>query len=116
MVTNSFGKRNAMQSMGKPKHALKAPCFLFFFSFEGGGAGGRGKKDFFFIFCWFPMRSLQVPNRFSICSPRSQCVPQHVLHSTSLLSHMFWQMLSSFHLYRCAKGDEIYTSKQNLLF
>ncbi len=28
----------------------------------------------------------------------------------------FWQMLSSFHLYRWAKGEEFYTSKYNLLF
>jgi hypothetical protein len=34
-----------------------------------------------------------------MCSPSSQCVPQHVLHiSISLLSHMLWQMLFSFHL------------------
>jgi hypothetical protein len=35
-------------------------------------------------------------------SPSSHYVTQHVLHSTSLLSllsHMLWQMLSSFHLY-----------------
>jgi hypothetical protein len=29
----------------------------------------------------------------------SHQVPQHVLHSTSLLSHMLWQMLSCFNLY-----------------
>jgi hypothetical protein len=34
----------------------------------------------------------------------SQYVPQCVLHSTSLLSHMVWQMLSSCHLYTWAKG------------
>ncbi len=43
-------------------------------------------------------------------------VTQHVLHSTSLLSNMLWQMLSSFHLYRWAKGEDFYTSKYNLLF
>ncbi len=57
MVTNSFGKRNAMQPMGRPKHALKAPCFLFFFSFEGGVGGGEGEEGFFFHF-------LLVPNVF----------------------------------------------------
>jgi hypothetical protein len=41
---------------------------------------------------------------------------EEVFHSTSLLSHMFWQVLSSFQLYSCTKGDELYTSKQNLLF
>jgi hypothetical protein len=49
-------------------------------------------------------------------SPSSHCVTQHVLHSTSLLSNMLWQMLSSFHLYRWAKGEDFYTSKYNLLF
>jgi hypothetical protein len=57
-----------------------------------------------------------VPIRFPIHSPSSQCVLQHVLHSTSLLSHMLWQMLLSFHLYRWANGEELYTSKENLLF
>ncbi len=67
MVTNSFGKRNAMQPMGRPKHALKAPCFLFLFSFEGAGEG------FFFIFTWFPMCSHYVPFRFPM---GFQYVPQ----------------------------------------
>jgi hypothetical protein len=47
-----------------------------------------------FIYPWFPLCSLQVPNEFS---SGSLYVPQNVLHSTSLLSHMLWQMLSSFH-------------------
>jgi hypothetical protein len=63
----------------------------------------------------FLLSSQWVPIRLPICSPNSQCVPPHVLHSTSLLSHMLWQMLSSFHLYTWAKGEELYTSKQNLL-
>ncbi len=97
MVTNSFGNRNFMQPMGRPKHALKVPCF---FSFSVGG-GGR-------IFFHFSLVSNMFPN--------SQCVPQHVPHSTSLLSQMLWQMLSSFHLHRWAKGKELYTSEQKLLF
>jgi hypothetical protein len=28
MVTNSFGKRNFMQPMGRPNNALKVPCFF----------------------------------------------------------------------------------------
>jgi hypothetical protein len=43
---------------------------------------------------------------FPICSSSSQCVPQHVLHSTSL-SSQGWQMLLSFHLCRWAKGEEL---------
>ncbi len=38
----------------------------------------------------FPSSSQWVPIRFLIRSPSSQCVPRHVLHSTSLLSHMLW--------------------------
>jgi hypothetical protein len=46
----------------------------------------------------------------------SQNVPQDVLHITSLLSHMLWQMLSSFHLWIWwAKGEELCISKYNLL-
>jgi len=84
-----------MQPMGRPKHAHKVPCF-FPFKFGGGGRGG-----FFFIFLWFAMCSHYVPAKFLM---GSQFVPQHVLHSTSLLSHMLWQMLSSFHLCRWDKG------------
>jgi hypothetical protein len=72
---------------------------------------------------FFLLGSQCVPNMFtkfpicsSTCSPSSQCAAQHVLHSTSLLSHMHWQMLSSFHLCRWAKGEELYTSKESLLF
>jgi hypothetical protein len=36
MVMNSLGKRNFMQPMGRPKHALKVPCFLPFKVFGGG--------------------------------------------------------------------------------
>jgi hypothetical protein len=36
--------------------------------------------------------------------PSSRHVPQRVSISTSLLSHMFLQMLFSFHLYSWAKG------------
>jgi hypothetical protein len=38
MVTNSFGKRNFMQPMGRPKHALLF-CLLSF----GGVGGGVGR-------------------------------------------------------------------------
>jgi hypothetical protein len=81
MVVNSFGKRNFMQPMGRPKHAIKVPCF--FLVSLGGGAGGEvGWKVFFFHFSLvpnvfyvpfeFPMDSHQVPNmfpKFQIGSP-----------------------------------------------
>jgi hypothetical protein len=88
---------------------------LLFIPFKLGG--GEGRFFFFLQFSLFPnvfpQCSLQVPDAFPKCSPSSQCVPQHVLHiSTSLLAHMFWH----FHLCRWAQGEELHTSKQNLLF
>jgi hypothetical protein len=77
---------------------------------QAKNGNGEGRGDFFHLSLVpnvFPLHSFKfsmVPIRFPRCS-------QHVLHSTSLLSHMFWQMLSSFHLYKCAKGKELYISK-----
>ncbi len=76
----------------------KVDCHYFTFHLDTGqlpfhanwGAGGVLKT-----------KSSQVPNMF----------PQKNPNSTSLLSHMLWQMLSSFHLYRWAKRKELYTSK-----
>jgi hypothetical protein len=84
MATNSIEKRNFMQLMGRHSRCLA------FFRFK---LGGRGRILFSSFFLG------------------SKCVPQHVLHSTSLLSDMLWQMLSSFHIYSLAKGEELYTSK-----
>ncbi len=95
--------------MGRPKHALKC---LAFSPFMFWGVWGR----FFSYFSAVCTMFLQVPNGFSICSPISQCFPQNVIHTTSLLSHMPWKMVSSFQLYRCAKGEELCISKQSLLF
>ncbi len=68
------------------------------------------EKDFLNIFLCFPMCSHSVPSKFLMGS-------RYVLHiSISLLFHMLSQMLFSFHLYRRAQGEELYTSKQNLLF
>ncbi len=82
---------------------------LLFFPLSLGG------KDFFFIFPWFPTCSCYVPFKFPMGShqvlnmfPSSQWVPRHVLHSFYL--NILWQMLSSCHLYRWAKGEEFYTS------
>jgi hypothetical protein len=93
---------------------------LAFYSFFLLRVGGEGEEGFFFSFflsshcvpIMFPLGSQWVLNM----SPKFPMCSQHVFHSTSFLSHKFWQVLSSFHLYRCTKGDEIYTSKQNLLF
>jgi hypothetical protein len=85
----------------------------------GGGAGRAvplclfswgGGKGFFFIFPCFPMCFHDVPSKFLMSS---QYVPQHVLHlSTSLLFHMLWQMLFSFHLYAGLKGGTIYVKTE----
>jgi len=56
MVTKLFGKRNFMQPMGRPKHALKVPCFFSFYVL-GGGWGG----EIFFHFS-------RLPNVFALCS------------------------------------------------
>ncbi len=75
------------------------------------------KKEFFPIFAWFPMCShcvpFKFPSGFPMCSPSSQCVPQSVLHSTSLLSYMLLaNVVLLSHLVLCgAKGKELYTSK-----
>ncbi len=72
MVTNSFGKKNFIQPMGRPKHALKvASYFLLSFFFGGGG--------FFFIFPQFLMGSHRAFNmfpKFPMGSPI--CYPQHL--------------------------------------
>ncbi len=57
---------------------------LLFFLLSLGGKGRKG-RDFFFIFPSFPMCIYYFPFKFPLSS---QHVPQHVLHSTSLLSHM----------------------------
>jgi hypothetical protein len=54
------------------------------------------EEDFFFSFflssksvsTMCPSSSQWVPIRFLTCFPSSQCVPQHVLHITSLLSYI----------------------------
>ncbi len=61
---------------------------FFFFLFFGWGRGVKAKSS-------------QVPGMF----------PQRDPSSTSLLSHMLWQMLSCFLLINWAKGEELYTSK-----
>ncbi len=108
MVMNS-GKTNCQWEAP----SMQSKCLaLFPFKFGGGGGGSQG---FFFIFPWFPMCSHYCPFKFPtgsqyapqvpMCSPA--CSPQH----RSLLSHMLWQMVSSFHLYRWAKREELYYFK-----
>jgi len=98
MVMKSFEKRNFMQPMGRPKHALNAPCFFSFYVLGCWGGGG-GRKDFFSFFptsqcvhTMFLSSSRWVPNIF----PNIFSIPFHF--------YMPWKMVSSFHLYRWAKG------------
>lgn len=97
--TNSFVKRNCMQPASGKHNVL----LFFFLSSWGWGGGG------FFAFSLVPnnvfLSNFQwVPITFSICSPCSCYVLQHVPNSTSnFLFHMFWQMLSSSQLHRWAE-------------
>ncbi len=86
-----------------PPCSKKIKKWLLFLSFGWEG----GEKDLFSFFpgsqcvpTMFLLSFQWVPSRFPIYSPSSWCVLQHVLQRTSLLSHMLWQMLPSFHLYR----------------
>ncbi len=69
MMTNSFGKRNFMQPMGRPKHALKVPCF---FSFSVGG-GGRFFIKKYLVPNVFPNMFFIVPHFYPICF--GKCCP-----------------------------------------
>jgi len=116
MVTNSFGKRNFMQPMGRHSR------WLAFFPLK---FRGQGCFFFFFNFLWFPICSHSVPFKFSMgsnqvlnifpkfpmCSPT--CSPPY--HS-SLLAHVLWQVLSTFDVYRWAKREEPYTSNRTFYF
>ncbi len=97
-----LGRKMPCSQWEGPSMHSRHLAFYSFFPLRGGGR----------IFFSFFRSSQCVPTM----SPKFPMCSQHVFHSTSFISHKFWQMLSSFHLYRCAKGDEIYTSKQNLLF
>jgi hypothetical protein len=70
-VTNSFGKRNFMQPMGRPKHALKVPCF-FPFKVGRGGRGGGG-EFFSLVPNVFPNMFSIVPHFYPICF--GKCCP-----------------------------------------
>jgi len=63
--------------------------------FEGGSGGDF---SFFPLSNVFSLYSHQVSSEFPKDS-QFQHFPQDVPNSTSLLSHMLWQMLSSWHLY-----------------
>ncbi len=96
---------------GKPQACTQGALLFFLLSLGEWGWGGEG-----FSFSFSP-RSQWVP---IICPLSSQWVPNlfpnMFFHSTSLLSHVLWQMLSSFHLSSWAKVGEFCTLNQNHIF
>ncbi len=104
-MTNIFENKDHMHEQEGASCTPRASAFLL----------GWGLLEELFIFPFvpnvFPLCFHQVLNEFTIGSvyvdPRSQHVPQCVSNSTSLLSHMLWQILSSFPLYQWAKGEDL---------
>ncbi len=94
MVTNSFGKRNFMQPMGRLSTHKQSSFFLV--DIWGMGTG-RGERDFLFFF----------PSAQSVPKYVPQDVPQDVPNSTLVLSCMVCPKLSPCQLYRWAKGPHI---------
>ncbi len=88
--------------------SMHSRCLVFFpFMFWGGG----GRRDFFSFFptsqcvrTMFLSSSQWVPNIF----PNIFSIPPHF--------YMPWKMVSAFHLNRWAKGEELSSSKESLLF
>jgi hypothetical protein len=89
MVTTLLGSEISSSQWECPTMHSRCHNFVQFNVWVGGRGGG-------FFFSFFP---------------GSQCVPQHVLHSTSLLALILWQILSSFHPFMWAKEKEPYTSE-----
>ncbi len=97
MVRISFGKKLACSQWGSQASTHGALLF-FVLSFK------EGAKVFFSIFLGSPFVPTISPLSSNGFPSGSQYVPQHVLHSTSPLSRMLWQILFSFHLYIGPKG------------
>ncbi len=96
---------------GKPQACTQGALLFFLLSLGEWGWEGEGfsfsfspRSQCFPIMC--PLSSQWVPNMF----------PNMFFHSTSLLSHVLWQMLSSFHLSSWAKVGEFCSLNQNLIF
>jgi hypothetical protein len=101
----AFWEEKFHAANGKAQACTQGALLFFLLRFGVGGMGGR---DFFSFFpasqcvrTMFLSGSQWVPNIF----PNIFSIPLH------FLSHMPWKMVSSFHLYRWAKGEELYSSK-----
>jgi len=85
MVTKSFGKRNFMQPMGRPKHALKVPCFFFLLCFGVGEIFSQFSR----LPNVFALCSFQVPNGFPTFSPYLFTFIPYALENGVLLSPIY---------------------------
>jgi hypothetical protein len=79
-----FWKEKFYAANGKAQAYIQGALLFSILSFGLGGRVGGGVKDFFS----FVPGSQFVPTMFLKFPMGSQFVPQHVLHSTSLLTHM----------------------------
>ncbi len=99
-----FWEEKSHAPNGKTQACTQDALLFFLLTLErrvGGWVGGWVGGCSHYV----PFKFQWVPITFSKCSSSSQCVPQHVLCSTSLSSHMLWQLVSSFFTYiRGLKG------------
>jgi hypothetical protein len=120
MVTNYFVKRIFMLPMGRPKHYSKCLAFKVF-NFLAREEG------FFSCFphsqyvpTMFLLSSHYVPLGFPISSYKVPQVLFVFLNMFSIAPHFYLiclsKMLSSFHPYIEAKGEEFNVAKWNFLF
>jgi len=101
----AFWEEKFHAANGKAQARTQGACFFSFYVLGWGGLGGRDVFSFFpasqCVGTMFLSSSQWVPNIF----PNIFSIPLH------FLSHMPWKMVSSFHLYTWAKGEEVYSSK-----
>jgi len=119
-VMNSFGKRNTCSQWEGPSMHSRHLAFI---PFKFFGEGERGKRIFFHFSLVpnvFPLCSFQLLNGFS---SGSQYVPQvlNMFPNMSSTAPQFYPICFGkccppFTYIMWAKGEELYTSKYNLLF
>jgi hypothetical protein len=85
MVTNSFGKRNFMQPMGRRAQACTQGALHFFLL----SLGVWGWGGFFPILPWFSMCSHHVPNEFSSGFQYVPQVPNVFPNMFSIAPHFY---------------------------
>ncbi len=91
---------------GKAQTCTQSALFFFLLCFGVGWGGVEGGKDFF---SFFPTSQCVCTMFFS----SSQWVPNIFPNIFSIPLHFYmpWKMVFSFHLYRWAKREELYSSK-----